>query len=116
MTTKAGFAAFVAATGVTIALGAGAVRAEIPVASMGEFRLHDGEARLIEDPGIIGPYRICVTRTASEVPLAVDADGIQATVKAGECRSFNARRIRIAAADGLDEHAVLVGTFEHEAK
>jgi hypothetical protein len=114
-------AAFVAAIGTALALSAGAVQGrvddDIAFASLGEFRLHDGEARLIVDPRIVtGSYRICVTRTASDIPLAVVADGIEAMVRVGECRTFNAGRIRIAAADKLAGHSVLAGTFEHLMK
>ncbi|MEQ1803099.1 MAG: hypothetical protein ABL989_14320, partial [Gammaproteobacteria bacterium] len=81
------------------------------LASVGQFQLDSSETKLLRRGAAVKGYKICMDEHRHAVPLKVMYDGQEAIVEPGECRLFEATKIKLASAGPLHDGMTLIGSF-----
>lgn len=84
------------------------------LAMEGEFAIGNGEYHRVAVDGMDG-YRVCNRVSPEQVPVTVVHDGVNATLRPGQCENFHAANLRIEPAARLGEDVVLLGRVREPA-
>ena len=86
------------------------------LASLGEFKLDNGETKTVLRGAAIKGYRVCMDDGPDAVSLKVTYDGIEIIVDPGECQLIQARKIKLASAARLHDGMTLIGSFNADSR
>jgi hypothetical protein len=102
-------------------IGAGLIAAAPPaladatdglLARIGKFQIDNGESKTVKRGSATKAYRVCMDEGRGAVPLKVMYEDQEAIVEPGECRIFEATKIRLASAARLPAGMTLIGSFD----